>query len=202
MPTRSKAQAKTTKNGVANLLPTKAGALRGNTNSKVRAKARRADDDEDEDASEEELKESGNSGEEYQQSEPESDDAKSLDSEALDEDDEFDSAPRKRKRGSAASTPAKKKARPAARRASSSPRKRRTVSQDSEEELELAEGQEVVGRVVQAPKTGRVPPGQISQNTFNFLLELKKPECNDREWYARTNTALKHALMLALNAQV
>ncbi|KAH9974159.1 hypothetical protein BGW80DRAFT_206040 [Lactifluus volemus] len=37
--------------------------------------------------------------------------------------------------------------------------------------------------VVQAPKTGRVPPGQISQNTFDFLLQLKSPECNDREWF-------------------
>ena len=29
-----------------------------------------------------------------------------------------------------------------------------------------------------------VPPGQISQNTLDFLAQLMKPECNDREWYA------------------
>ena len=27
-----------------------------------------------------------------------------------------------------------------------------------------------------------VPAGQISQNTLEFLSQLKKPECNDREW--------------------
>jgi len=30
---------------------------------------------------------------------------------------------------------------------------------------------------------GRVPPGQVSQNTFNFLSQLKNPECNDRDWF-------------------
>ncbi|PIL28783.1 hypothetical protein GSI_08827 [Ganoderma sinense ZZ0214-1] len=69
-----------------------------------------------------------------------------------------------------------------------SARKKRKTAEDSEgegkeSELELEEGQEIVGVVVQAPKTGRVPPGQISQNTLDFLSELKKPECNDREWF-------------------
>ncbi|KAF8323916.1 hypothetical protein DL93DRAFT_2049162, partial [Clavulina sp. PMI_390] len=41
----------------------------------------------------------------------------------------------------------------------------------------------VVGKIVQAPTTGRVPPGQISKNTLNFLAQLAKPECNDREWF-------------------
>ena len=27
-----------------------------------------------------------------------------------------------------------------------------------------------------------VPPGQISQNTFEFLTRLKDPACNDRQW--------------------
>ncbi|KAF8889733.1 hypothetical protein CPB84DRAFT_1816414 [Gymnopilus junonius] len=65
-----------------------------------------------------------------------------------------------------------------------SPKKKKQKNGNDEkefEDLELAEGQEVVGVVVQAPTTGRVPPGRISQNTFNFLTELKKPECNDRE---------------------
>jgi hypothetical protein len=29
-----------------------------------------------------------------------------------------------------------------------------------------------------------VPPGKISQNTLDFLKQLAKPECNDREWWA------------------
>jgi hypothetical protein len=33
-----------------------------------------------------------------------------------------------------------------------------------------------------------VPPGQISQNTFNFLNDLKDPECNDREWWVGQHT--------------
>ena len=68
-------------------------------------------------------------------------------------------------------------------RKNQSPRKkaRRTNKDDEYEELE--EGQEIVGIVVQAPKTGQVPPGQISQNTLDFLTNLKNPACNDREWY-------------------
>ncbi|KAG8872557.1 hypothetical protein FRC20_009408 [Serendipita sp. 405] len=38
-------------------------------------------------------------------------------------------------------------------------------------------------KIVQAPTTGRVPPGQISQNTLDFLQKLKDPEYNDREWF-------------------
>ncbi|KIY53899.1 hypothetical protein FISHEDRAFT_32138, partial [Fistulina hepatica ATCC 64428] len=51
------------------------------------------------------------------------------------------------------------------------------------EQADNGDSQEVVGEVVQAPVTGRVPPGQISQNTFEFLTQLQDPECNDREWY-------------------
>ncbi|KAM5545403.1 hypothetical protein V8D89_001016, partial [Ganoderma adspersum] len=36
-------------------------------------------------------------------------------------------------------------------------------------ELELEEGQEIVGVVVQAPKTGRVPPKQILTSTLDFI---------------------------------
>ncbi|KAI9507253.1 hypothetical protein F5148DRAFT_1309880 [Russula earlei] len=70
---------------------------------------------------------------------------------------------------------------------SSSPRKRGKIARSDEdgegEGYALKDGQQVVGKVVQAPKTGRVPPGRISQNTFNFLLQLADPECNDREWF-------------------
>lgn len=127
--------------------------------------------------------------------------AKDYDSDALDDDSEFDEAdeedeeePRKPKR---------KRANSGKQDKTHSPRKRRRKANkdDEEDDFDLKEGQEVVGEVVQAPKTGRgiypsrlneqsrlpclaVPPGQISKNTFDFLQKLTDPECNDREWYA------------------
>jgi hypothetical protein len=125
-----------------------------------------------------------------------------LDSDHLDSDD-ASANKRKRKRASptkngAASRGAK------STKSRASPRKKRSKADESEGEFsDLDETQEVVGTVVQAPKTGRgpclinlllclilqltlvtVPPGQISHNTFSFLRELAKPECNDREWCA------------------
>lgn len=150
---------------------------RKDSTTKTRAKTRKADD---ESAGGGSAAESEASGEEYQQSESESEDVKAIDSDDLDGDEEFDEvSSRKRKRGSATSTPVRK-TKTATRK--SVARRKRTAQGGVEEELDLAEGQVVVGRVVQAPKTGHVPAGQISQNTFNFLSELKKPECNDREW--------------------
>ena len=64
-----------------------------------------------------------------------------------------------------------------------SPRKKARKTDKNDEYEELAEGQEIVGVVVQAPKTGQVSPGLISQNTLDFLTNLKNPACNDREWY-------------------
>ncbi|KAG1724455.1 uncharacterized protein EDB91DRAFT_1087465 [Suillus paluster] len=70
------------------------------------------------------------------------------------------------------------------------PRKCKAKEDDAKDEedvdgsdLDLKEGQQVVGRIVQAPKTGWVPPGQVSQNTLDFLMQLKDPACNDREWF-------------------
>ncbi|KAF8225576.1 hypothetical protein L208DRAFT_1305679 [Tricholoma matsutake] len=59
-----------------------------------------------------------------------------------------------------------------------SPKKRRA----SKEHSDNFDGQ-VVGVIVKAPDSGRVPPGQISQNTLDFLHKLKDPKCNDREWF-------------------
>ncbi|KAK0459214.1 uncharacterized protein EV420DRAFT_1642196 [Desarmillaria tabescens] len=89
-------------------------------------------------------------------------DEEEFNSDALD--DDSDNKPKKRKK---------------------SPKKKRKVANDEYEEsdLELEEGQEVVGVVIDAPKTGQVPPGQVSQNTLDFLAQLQKPECNDREWF-------------------
>ena len=93
---------------------------------------------------------------------------KTYDSDDLDEDS--DDQRKKRKLAS----PKKKQ----------SPRKKARKTDENDEFEELNEGQEIVGVVVQAPKTGQVPPGQISQNTLDFLTKLKNPACNDREWYA------------------
>lgn len=91
---------------------------------------------------------------------------KAYDSDNLDEDS--DDLSKKRKRA----TPKK----------TQSPRKKTRRKDENEEYEELTEGQEIVGVVVQAPKTGQVPHGQISQNTLDFLTNLKDPACNDREW--------------------
>ncbi|KAF7329948.1 hypothetical protein MKEN_00258700 [Mycena kentingensis (nom. inval.)] len=90
------------------------------------------------------------------------------DSDALDDSD----TEKKQKKRKRASTGSEKKAR--------SPRKKKKVA-DSDDELD--DGVEIVGAVVQAPKTGRVPPGQVSPNTFDFLTQLRDPKCNDREWF-------------------
>ncbi|KAK1224161.1 hypothetical protein PQX77_012966 [Marasmius sp. AFHP31] len=107
---------------------------------------------------------------------------KEYDSDALDDDDEDTPTKKrtstKRKRASTSESPAKKP----------SPRKKRRrvakdETEDEYEDLDLKEGQEVVGQVVQAPKTGRVSAGQISKNTMDFLSKLADPACNDREWF-------------------
>jgi hypothetical protein len=40
-----------------------------------------------------------------------------------------------------------------------------------------------IGKIIPAPKTGHVPPGQVSRNTFKFLVNLQDPAKNDREWF-------------------
>jgi hypothetical protein len=92
---------------------------------------------------------------------------KNYDSDDLDEDSDDQSKKRKH------ASPKKKQ----------SPRKKARKTGENDECEELNEDQEIVGVVVQAPKTGQVPPGQISQNTLDFLTKLKNPACNDREWY-------------------
>ncbi|PPQ69046.1 hypothetical protein CVT26_003755 [Gymnopilus dilepis] len=118
--------------------------------------------------------------EEYSDAEGASD-RKIYDSDALDEDSDSDTAAKQKRKGRASASSSKASPKKAA-----SPRKRKAKKDDEEDfdDLELADGQEIVGVVVQAPTKGRVPPGQISQNTIDFLTELKKPECNDRQWYA------------------
>lgn len=99
-----------------------------------------------------------------------------FDSDALDDSDVEPKSSGKRKM-----SPSKSKA---------SRKKRKTdEDEDYSSEVELKEGQEIVGRVIRAPTEGLVPPGQVSQNTLDFLAKLKDPKCNDREWYVH-NTRL------------
>ncbi|RPD75971.1 hypothetical protein L226DRAFT_485028 [Lentinus tigrinus ALCF2SS1-7] len=178
-------------------MSTRSGRLRTSTrdgkstpNSYFNGKAKKIADDDDELTTPEE-------DEDYEEaSDKDATDDESLHSDALDDEDEFETskASKKRKRASASPKKAPSKGTPKAqkqtkkkRSASGSARKKRKTkgSEDEDEssELELEDGQEVVGKVVQAPKTGRVPAGQISKNTLDFLSELRKPECNDREWF-------------------
>jgi hypothetical protein len=101
--------------------------------------------------------------------------SKDWDSDALDEvssDEEAEQETRKKRKRVVEKSPKKTRA----------AKRRKAKESDEEEELELDDGQEVVGVVVKAPKTGQVPPGQISKNTLDFLTKLKDPECNDRQW--------------------
>lgn len=119
-----------------------------------------------------------------------------LDSDALDEDVDERSTKRNRK------SPRKRVSTSRKKQAQGSSRKRDEVSDEDNEDLE--EGQVYVGKVVEAPKTGKgmldlffirtqveislytVPAGQISKNTFDFLSHLLDPRCNDRVWYVIT----------------
>ncbi|OCH90168.1 hypothetical protein OBBRIDRAFT_793554 [Obba rivulosa] len=145
-----------------------------------RRRTRQASSELDESALSEDVSDGGGA---YEEEGPvESEDDASLHSDALDDDDAAGVASKGRKRKAAVQSPAKAKRRSPKK---GSPRKRRKAeeSDDDEDDVVLQEGQEIVGVVVKAPKTGRVPPGQISQNTLDFLSQLKNPECNDREWF-------------------
>lgn len=106
--------------------------------------------------------------------------AKVYDSDALDdESDEYDDQDNE---------DVKPKSKKQSARAKTNPRKRKAKVDEDEEDYSddneyLKDGQMVVGKVVQAPTTGLVPAGQISQNTMKFLNHLKDPKCNDREWF-------------------
>ncbi|KAG5727342.1 hypothetical protein E4T56_gene12102 [Termitomyces sp. T112] len=99
----------------------------------------------------------------------EKDDA--YDSDAIDVDDFV--AVAKRKRSASGSSRSLKKARTVdpQKKAKSKSKKARAKDEDKGL-LELEDGQEVV-----------VPPGRVSQNTLDFLMQLKDPECNDRQWF-------------------
>jgi len=80
------------------------------------------------------------------------DDVQALDSDNLDDDD-ADTAGAKRKKRSSAAKPRK--------------RRKERASEGEESDLELKEGQEVVGKIVRAPKTGQ---GEL--RTFQHRAQL------------------------------
>lgn len=103
--------------------------------------------------------ESGDDSDVYNNSTVDDGDALSLDSDALDDSD-FDGATKsgkRRKRTSVATKASPSKGSSATsspKKSNPSPAKRRKVSTGEDDE-DLKEGQEIVGTVVQAPKTGR-----------------------------------------------
>ncbi|KNZ78886.1 hypothetical protein J132_09132 [Termitomyces sp. J132] len=160
--------------------PPKSGSKKLKSRSRLasKSKAHAPNPSEDEkDHSDHDLSSRGEDGG-YQNHEK--DDA--YDSDAIDVDDFV--AVAKRKRSASGSSRSLKKARTVdpQKKAKSKSKKARAKDEDKGL-LELEDGQEVVGVVVQAPKTGQVPPGRVSQNTLDFLMQLKDPECNDRQWF-------------------
>ncbi|KAG8950841.1 hypothetical protein FRC04_007073 [Tulasnella sp. 424] len=162
MPVSTKTGKSRTSSGTVKKAPRKSQAKAPKTKGK-RARSEEefsSGDDDDSDAYKEEIKEDS-------ESEPESLDSDDLDGEKP--------ATKKRKRAAAKSSPRKK--------ATPKGGKRQELADDEEFDEEVGDGVEIVGKVVKAPTTGRVPPGQISQNTLDFLKQLTNPKCNDREWF-------------------
>ena len=137
-----------------------------------------------------------------EESEPEPE----LDSDALDEEDEDIGSVQYHAavmRKSASASPQKKTAAKPSTKKSGKKRPREESEEDEDDDDENEDGITIVGRVVQAPKNGQgalpsfhfsfgfvpdddcelVPPGRISQNTFDFLARLSDPACNDRVWF-------------------
>lgn len=107
-------------------------------------------------------------------------DSESADSDALDDSD----APSDKRPSKKRKAPSPRNKQPVRKRQKPSKDDKSAAEEDEDEDdFELQEGQKIIGSVVQAPKTGRVPPGQISRNTLNFLALLAKPENNDRKWF-------------------
>ncbi|KAG6825773.1 hypothetical protein H0H92_002478 [Tricholoma furcatifolium] len=110
-------------------------------------------------------------------------DEETYDSDAIDEDDFKVGSKRKRNASGSGRSPKKPATAQSPRKRVKTKKTRKPKGGEEEDAPEVEDGQEIVGVVVQAPTTGQVPPGQISQNTLNFLKDLKKPECNDRQWF-------------------
>ncbi|KAG9018031.1 hypothetical protein FRB90_012590 [Tulasnella sp. 427] len=136
-----------------------------------KGKRKRATSEEEEELSSDGNDDESDAYEEGSKDETESD-VESLHSDDLDDDKP---AAKKRKRTASQSSP-RKKATPRGRRVAK-------AADDDDFDDEVESGVEIVGKVVQAPTTGRVPPGRISQNTLDLLKQLTNPKYNDREWF-------------------
>ena len=145
---------KTTKGAGARAAPKKAAPKRGR---KRPAPESESDDDEPEPSEEEVDGEvDGDDGGAYEDEE-DLDDTESINSDNLDDDyDVF--PPEKGQKKTASPRKTNGKASPSTRK-STSPRKKRKTKKDEDDEaeldVELDDGQEIVGKVVQAPKSGR-----------------------------------------------
>ncbi|BEI85586.1 hypothetical protein CcaverHIS002_0509870 [Cutaneotrichosporon cavernicola] len=62
-----------------------------------------------------------------------------------------------------------------------------------DDDVDLEDWQQVVGRIYPAPRTGRVPAGRISNNTLLFLKALMNPTNNDRDWFRWHEPAFRQA---------
>ncbi|BEJ16433.1 hypothetical protein CspHIS471_0510380 [Cutaneotrichosporon sp. HIS471] len=62
-----------------------------------------------------------------------------------------------------------------------------------DDDVDLEDWQQVVGRIYAAPRTGRVPAGRISNNTLLFLKALMNPINNDRDWFRWHEPAFRQA---------
>ncbi|EJU01367.1 hypothetical protein DACRYDRAFT_116544 [Dacryopinax primogenitus] len=145
-------------------------SIGGSTRPAKRAKVMKDEEEEEEDESEPatESDDDGDNEDNYKDGHEDEDDEETALSDALDDSDFEEKAARKAK-----------KSKPKAN-GNRSPAKSSPVKGRNSEKLD---GLEVVGEVVEAPKTGRVLPGLISQNTLDFLAHMKDPKCNDREWF-------------------
>ncbi|KAF8444536.1 hypothetical protein L210DRAFT_3610911 [Boletus edulis BED1] len=134
-------------------------------------------------------------------------DVKSIHSDALDEEESPDTRKKRQRVASSAKRAQNSKHEHAARTDSRSKRgvsgkgtpvkkKRKvdeaTANDEHDSDVELKEGQEVVGKVVEAPTTGWAPEGQISQRMLDFLMHLQDPACNDRPVYRRCEKEFKN----------
>ncbi|KAH7888754.1 hypothetical protein F5I97DRAFT_1803163 [Phlebopus sp. FC_14] len=140
----------------------------------------------------------------YQDSDGGEEDAESLHSDALDLESDHDvpaKSQKKRRRASTKSTSMAATSKTKSTAAKTSARKKRKVENEEPEEeditLELKDGQEIVGKVVQAPKTGWVSEGQVSQHTLDFLAHMQDPACNDRVWWATVTASFVSRLTRA-----
>ena len=160
------------------IMPTKTRSARPAANKRSRASAgkpvsrptrrasttkkRKASEDEEDDRVESSAEDDASEG--YKDSDNDSgeEDAGALDSDALDEDDDVQPNNKRKRGGQAGERGRSKKA---------SPRKRRKKDEDKEQEWdeEDEDGREIVGRVVEAPKTGRGAYTDSPQRTKRIL---------------------------------